>query len=207
MQSEGDSLGVGFTAGILFQPTDTTDIGIGFRSSVAHTLKGDGITTAPLPAYSGDIRAKFSSPELVTIGIRQEVTEQLSLMAGVEWANWSRFKELRIEGPAVPLVENYAWKDSWYFSVGAEYAYNEAFTLRSGVAYEKSPVPDATRSVRASDNDRYWLSLGASYKFSDNMTANLAYSHVFMEDGDTLVPATSFKQHLDIVSVGLTRDW
>jgi long-chain fatty acid transport protein len=208
MESVGDSLAVGFTAGILFEPTDTTDIGIGFRSSVAHTLKGDGMTAAPLPVFAGDIRAKFSSPELVTVGIRQEVTDQLSLMAGVEWANWSRFKELRIEGPVAPLVENYAWKDSWYFSLGAEYAYNDALTLRSGVAYEKSPVPDATRSVRAPDNDRYWLSLGASYKFADNMTANLAYSHVFMDDGDVGAPLnTSFKQHLDIVSVGLTRDW
>jgi long-chain fatty acid transport protein len=68
-------------------------------------------------------------------------------------------------------------------------------------------VPDATRSVRIPDNDRYWLSLGASYKISDSMTANLAYSHVFIKDGDVKPLATSFKQHLDIVSIGLTHDW
>jgi long-chain fatty acid transport protein len=201
--AKGDSLGLGFTAGVLFEPTDTTDIGVGFRSSVAQTLKGDGF----VGAFSNDISAKFSSPELLTVGVRQEVTDQLSLSAGVEWANWSRFKKLQIEGLPVP-AENFEWKDSWYFSLGAEYAYNDALTLRSGVAYEKSPVPDATRSVRVPDNDRFWLSLGASYKFAENMTANLAYSHVFMEDGDIGAPLnTSFKQHLDIVSVGLTRDW
>ncbi len=203
--AEGDSLGFGFTAGVLFEPTDTTDIGIGFRSSVKHTLKGDGFF---LPArFAGDIRAKFQSPEIVTVGIRQDVSDELSFMAGIEWANWSRFKELRIEGPTRPLVENYAWKDSWYFSLGAEFAYSDALTLRSGVAYEKSPVPAATRSVRAPDNDRYWLSLGASYKFSEKMTANLAYSHVFIKDGEVAGLNTTFKQHLDIVSVGLTRDW
>ncbi len=207
LKAKGDSLGFGLTAGLLFEPTDTTDIGIGFRSSVSQTLKGEGFFTPA--AFGGDIRAKFKSPETVTLGIRQDVTDQLTLLGGVEWANWSRFKELRIEGPAAPLVENFAWKDSWYFSAGAEYAYNDALTLRSGVAYEKSPVPDATRSVRTPDNDRYWLSVGASYKFSDTMTANLAYSHVFMKDGDVNLPGlnTSFKQHLDIVSVGLTRDW
>jgi long-chain fatty acid transport protein len=136
LSAKGDSIGLGFTAGVLFEPTDTTDIGIGFRSSVSQTLKGDGVTSAPLPAYDGDIRAKFKSPETVTFGIRQDVTDQLTLLGGVEWANWSRFKELRIEGPAAPLVENYAWKDSWYFSLGAEYAYSDALTLRSGVAYE-----------------------------------------------------------------------
>jgi long-chain fatty acid transport protein len=204
---EGDSIGVGFTAGVLFKPTDSTDIGIGFRSSVSHTLKGDGVTSAPLPAYVGDISAKFQSPETVTVGIKQNMTEQLTLLAGVEWANWSRLKELRIEGGPAPVVDSFAWKDSWYFSLGAEYAYNDALTLRTGVAYEKSPVPDATRSVRTPDNDRYWVSLGASYQFSEKMTANFAYSHVFMEDGDVAALNTSFKQHLDIVSVGLTRDW
>jgi long-chain fatty acid transport protein len=207
LKAKGNDFGVGFTAGVLFEPTATTDIGIGFRSSVSHTLKGNGVTSAPLAAFDGDISSKFKSPEVVTLGVRQQVGDQLSLLAGVEWSNWSRFKQLRIEGPATPLVENYAWKDSWYFSLGAEYAYSDALTLRSGVAYEKSPVPDATRSVRIPDNDRYWASLGASYKFSDSMTANLAYSHVFIKDGDVAALNTSFKQHLDIVSIGLTRDW
>lgn len=128
----------------------------------------------------------------------------------MEWANWSRFKELRItndaSGATIALTPQ-DWNDSWYFSLGAEYAYNDALTLRTGVAYEKSPVPDATRSVRTPDNDRYWLSVGASYKFSEKMTANFAYTHVFMEDGDVAALNTTFKQHLDIVSVGLTRDW
>jgi long-chain fatty acid transport protein len=204
LKAKGDGLGVGFTAGLLFEPTDTTDIGVGFRSSVSQTLKGEGYFT--LASAGGDIRAKFKSPETVTLGIRQDVTEELTLLGGVEWANWSRFKELRLEGLPIP-AEKFAWKDSWYFSAGAEYAYNDALTLRSGVAYEKSPVPDSTRSVRVPDNDRYWLSAGASYKFSDNMTANLAYSHVFIKDGDVAALNTTFKQHLNIVSVGLTRDW
>jgi long-chain fatty acid transport protein len=203
--AQGSDFGFGFTAGMLFKPTDTTDIGLGFRSSVAHTLAGEAVIGLANP----DIRAGFNSPETVTLGIRQRVTDELTLLGGVEWANWSRFKELRIEDTtgAALVVSPFAWKDSWYFSVGAEYAYTDALTLRAGAAYEKSPVPDATRGVRAPDNDRTWLSVGASYKFTNNMTANLAYSHVFMKDGDVLAPATTFKQHLNIVSVGLTRDW
>jgi long-chain fatty acid transport protein len=204
--AEGSDFGFGLTAGLLFKPTDTTDIGIGFRSSVSHNLEGEAVIGLANP----DIRAKFKSPETVTLGVRQQVSDQLAFSAGVEWANWSRFKELRITDAAsgaTIAVTPEEWKDSWYFSLGAEYDYNEALTLRTGVAYEKSPVPDSTRTVRVPDNDRYWLSVGASYKFADNMTANLAYSHVFIEDGDVLAPATTFKQHLDIVSVGLTRDW
>jgi long-chain fatty acid transport protein len=207
-RTKGDDIGLGFTVGVLFEPTDTTDIGIGFRSSVSHVLKGDGFH---LPAVNSAIRAKFQAPETLTVGVRQKVGEQLTLLGGVEWANWSRFKELRItDASGAPFVAPTAfnWKDSWYFSAGAEFAYNDALTLRGGLAYEKSPVPDATRSVRVPDNDRTWVSLGASYQFSESMRANLAYSHVFIADGDVGAPLnTRFKQHLDIVSVGLTRDW
>jgi long-chain fatty acid transport protein len=203
--AEGDDFGFGFTAGILFKPAEGTDIGIGFRSAIQHTLKGEAQVFAANP----DIRAKFTSPELVTLGIRQDVSDQLSLLAGVEWSNWSRFQELRItdSSGATVAVTPQEWKDSWYFSLGAEYAYNDALMLRGGVAFEKSPVPDATRTVRIPDNDRFWLSAGLSYQVSQSMKVNLAYSHVFIEDGDVNAPNTTFKQHLDIVSVGLTSDW
>jgi long-chain fatty acid transport protein len=213
--AHGNDIGFGFTAGVLFQPTETTDIGIGYRSSISHILKGDA-QVVPL-GFDGDIRAKFTSPETVTFGIRQQLTDDLTLLGGVEWANWSRFKELRIKDTsgATKGLNSYKWKDGWFISAGAEYAYNDALMLRAGAAYEKSPVPDATRTPRVPDNDRYWLSLGASYKLNDSFTANLAYSHVFMKDGDVNIAAggglpalnTSFKQHIDIVSVGLTHDW
>lgn len=215
LDAEAGGFGFGMTAGILLEPTDTTDIGIGFRSSVSHKLKGDGFR---LPVYSGDLTAAFDSPEMVTLGIRQQVSDQVTLLGGVEWTNWSRFKNLTlVADPSGAIVgrtvEN--WKDGWYFSAGAEYAYSDALLLRAGVAYEKSPVPDATRTPRLPDNDRYWLSVGGSYKIKDNMTAHLAYSHVFMKDGDINLAAggglpplsASFKQHLDIISVGLTTDW
>jgi long-chain fatty acid transport protein len=201
---EGDDVGFGVTAGVLFEPTDTTDIGIGFRSSVKHTLKGDAVIGLANP----DITAKFNGPETVTLGIRQQVSDQLTLLGGVEWANWSRFETLDVKsGGGTLLGVPQDWNDSWFISAGAEYAYNDALTLRSGVAFEKSPVPDGTRSVRIPDNDRYWLSLGASYRITDGMVANLAYSHVFIKDGDVKALNTSFKQHLDIVSIGVTSDW
>jgi long-chain fatty acid transport protein len=203
--AEGGDFGFGFTAGVLFEPTETTDIGIGFRSSVKHKLEGDAL----IGALNPDIIAKFTAPELVTVGVRQQVSDQLTLMAGVEWANWSRLKNLTIENAAGGVITSqpFAWKDSWYFSVGAEYAYSDDFTLRAGAAYEKSPVPDATRGVRIPDNDRTWLSVGASYKFAEGWTGNFAYSHVFIKDGPVAGTPINFEQSLDIVSIGLTRDW
>jgi long-chain fatty acid transport protein len=210
---EADDIAFGFTAGVLLQPTETTTIGLGFRSSMDHKLEGSG-TYLPAAYVDREVSAAFDTPEMVTFGISQQLGEQWTLRGGVEWANWSRFESLDIlsDSGALLATTPEKWDDSWYFSAGAEYAANDHLTLRGGLAYEKSPVPDATRTPRAPDNDRYWLTLGGSYQFSEKMTAHLSYAHVFIEDGavnlTTPTPLTAnFEQSIDIVSLGLTRDW
>jgi long-chain fatty acid transport protein len=212
--ANADDIAFGFTAGILLEPSDDLDIGIGFRSSVDHGLDGSGFSSAPFPAATGDVSARFKTPEMVTLGVKYQLNDQWKLMGGVEWANWSRFKRLAIQfdGTPVTLATTENWKDSWFFSAGAEYDLNDRLTLRGGAAYEKSPVPDATRTPRLPDNDRYWLSVGASYKVNDWLTTNLAYSHVFMDNGSVALasptPLTAtFKQHLDIASISAVIDW
>ena len=51
--------------------------------------------------------------------------------------------------------EEYHWKDSWLFTLGADYTINDAVTVRSGVGYEISPVDDDKyRSATIPDTDR-----------------------------------------------------
>jgi long-chain fatty acid transport protein len=90
---------------------------------------------------------------------------------------------------------------------------NDKLLVRSGFAYEDSGVPDATRTPRVPDNDRYWLSAGASYKVTDWITANVAYSYIFVEDSDvnlTSPPSdlsATFEQYIHILAAGATLDW
>ena len=62
------------------------------------------------------------------------------------------------------LPENF--KDTWRFSAGANYQYNEKIVLRAGVAYDQSPVNDIDRTPRLPDSDRTWLTIGGRYKYS-----------------------------------------
>jgi long-chain fatty acid transport protein len=216
--ADADDFGFGFTLGALWEPTDDLDIGIGFRSSIKHNLKGNGDLISPPTIYlDRRVSARFNSPEIVTLGVKYQATDQVKLMAGVEWANWSRFDSLNVQLSEIgaTLVTPEKWKDSWFFSAGAEYALDDMWTLRAGAAYEKSPVPDATRTPRLPDNDRIWVSAGVGLKVNDWLTANLSYSHVFMKDGSVALTAPTspapltadFKQHIDIVSASAVIDW
>ena len=68
-----------------------------------------------------------------------------------------------VDGMKTTTLEN-KWKDTWLFSIGADYRINDAFTVRGGVAYETSPIDhQETRMAVIPDTDRLWLSLGASW--------------------------------------------
>lgn len=221
----GSDLGIGFTAGILLQPTSTTSIGLGYRSSIHHSLEGSA--AAPQGAPTIPIEADVETPDKVTLSLTQALSSNFRAHATAEWTNWSRLGVIPVwvEGlPHIPGVTNVAtldfqWKDGWYFALGGEYDVNDKLTVRAGVAYEDSPINKATsRLLQLPDNDRIWASIGASYKWSASTTLDFAYSHVFVEDGDFLrVPAATAApaipiagtadSSVDIISVGLRMRW
>ena len=98
----------------------------------------------------------------------------------------TRFSELRIDSvnPAQPDdVTTAQWKNAWFFALGAEYAADERWTWRGGVAWDQSPVPAATFNPRISDADRTWVSAGFTYRANDNMSFALSYAHLFLPRG------------------------
>ncbi len=234
---EGDDWGFGYTLGINLTPMRGTSIGIGFRSSIEHELEGSVSVVGIDDALRSPIHANVALPEKLTASLRQDLSHDLRAYATVEWTNWSRLSTVPVitEGeffiPGVPVTLepgfpvatlDFEWEDGWYFALGGEYDYSDKLTLRTGIGYEISPIREPQqRLVQLPDNDRIWLSLGASYDVGDlfgllkNATIDVAYTHIFVEDGDferypssTLalgVPliAGSVDASVDILSVGI----
>lgn len=179
---KGDDIGFGYTLGATFAPTEWTSVGVGFRSKIEHKLKGDFYngTANGIPGVPNDqnIRAKVTLPEMVTVGVRQKVTQDLTLLAGFEWTNWSRLN--RVVVPAINRTLSFEYKDGYFVSGGVEYAFSPELTLRGGVGYEWSPISNDNRDVRIPDDDRWWLSAGGTYNYSEKLSFDLGYSYVFV---------------------------
>ena len=187
----GDNTAVGFTLGAQWQPLTNTRVGLAFRSAVFHTLEGDAqFQSVPFPisrspAFANTaVQAKLVTPETVTLGVRQRIDDRWTALAGLEWTNWSRFQELTVNfaNGRAPSVTEERWRDSVFASIGGEYRWNQELTLRAGFAYDQTPVRSADRTPRIPDNDRYWLSAGASYQVNRNITLSAAYTHIFAPD-------------------------
>lgn len=105
-----------------------------------------------------------------------DVNSFMSLYATFRWTDWSSFDELKIEsaGKHMANIVN-KWKDTYLFSVGADFRMNDWWTLRTGVGYETSPIDEAQyRTTIIPDSDRLWLAAGSSFKVADNMQLDVA---------------------------------
>ena len=127
-------------------------------------------------------------PDTASLSYYQKLNDQWDILGDVTWTGWSSIPELRIvrtDGPAVGastvLPENF--KDTWRFSAGFNYQYNEKTVLRAGVAYDQSPVNDTDRSARLPDSDRTWLTVGGRFKYSTNLNFDVGAAYIWVKDG------------------------
>ena len=178
---DGDDVGFGITAGILLQPSQTTSIGIGYRSAIAHTISGEQLVVGtPANAFRLDV----DTPDMVTVSLRQDLSNNLRVLGTLEWTNWDRLDVHPILVNGAPIgAFDFQWEDGWFFSGGIEYDVSKQLTVRGGVAYEISPIDDPTQRLpQVPDSDRVWLSVGATYAWSQSMSFDIGYSHVFLDD-------------------------
>ena len=73
--------------------------------------------------------------------------------------------------------ENY--QNTSFIAAGGSFKATDDITLRAGFAYDQSPVQDQFRDYRLPDSDRYWVTVGASYKLTQNLAISASYEHLF----------------------------
>lgn len=200
----GRGYGFGGTAGITVTPTPTTSIGLGWRSQIDQNIHGAMLLPGGLGfnvpfSTPGSVEATLKLPDIVSLGIRQWVSPQWTVMGTVEWSNWSRIGTVTVNqlSGAPALVAGNAFRvpfqydDGWFFSVGAEYRWNERLALRGGVGYEISPITDQVHKPALPDNDRFWASVGLSWAIAPFMRFDLAYTHLWIKDPNINITAAS----------------
>lgn len=225
----GTGWAYGFTAGVTLTPTPTTTIGIGYRSALNQNINGS-LSSSTAGSTAGAINVKLNLPDMVTVGLRQRLGDRFTLLAGFEWANWSRIGTVNVTTPSgaalisgAPVILPFQYSDGYFYSIGGEYLLNQDLTLRAGVGFEKSPIVDNVRTPRLPDNDRTWYSVGATYKMPQirGLTLDFGYSFIDVKNTSINISAASGNPWLNsagtyigsvdsnvhIVAVGLRYQW
>lgn len=200
---DGDSLEIGWNAGLLFDVDDKNRIGVAYRSAIKHNVSGDakyeldprlqpfadGITAGSGFNVLQDttLEATAELPESFSVSYVGDVGKKWTALFDWTWTGWSNLDTITIrQAGGIPGQEptlDLAYKNTSRFSLGVNYQHNDKLIYRGGLAYDETPIrsPEST-SARIPGNNRTWLSLGAGYDFSSAWTVDVGYSHLFISD-------------------------
>jgi len=188
--AKGSDNAWGWNAGVLWEIDANSRVGAHYRSSIKFHIAGDATfsnpTPAPPPPPLGNtaITSDVELPAIVNLSYFRALNSQWDIMADAQWTGWSSIESLTFKYAADGSVlqstpENF--KDAWKFALGANYRYGAQWMFRGGVAYDKSPVQTAYLTPRLPDANRTWLTGGAQYKMSPQLTFDFGAGYVWVK--------------------------
>lgn len=214
---EGGDNAWGFNVGALFQVSPSTRIGVHYRSSIKFMI--DGHQKVDGAGIDRDINGKLNTPDTFSIAVSQKLSDRWEMLGDLTRTGWSSVQYLEpiinATGARASQPLRYNFENTWRVGLGAKYQYSAPLSLRFGVAYDQSPVPNAeSRNLTLPDSDRVWLSFGARYAVTKASSIDFGYAHIFFKDSSTAKQVTNaaetvvaqtvrgnFKTSADILSV------
>lgn len=182
----GGDAELGYQLGVIYEPIPGTRLGLDYRSTIYHKVTGS-VSFQNVPALLAPsfpyqrASAKLITPGNLTLGLAQDVGP-VTLLGGLTYTQWGRFQQLQANFVSGGSLTEEKWHDTVTVNAGADWHLNDALTLRAGVAYDQTPVKSQYRTPRIPDGDRYWISVGATYAVTKNISVSAAYSHIFVQD-------------------------
>ncbi|MEB6378578.1 long-chain fatty acid transporter FadL [Leclercia adecarboxylata] len=193
---KGDEWGFGWNAGILYEIDKNNRYGFTYRSEVKIDFDGD--YKSSLPSAYNQILGNFglpmgtdgrttggsltlNLPEMWELSGYNRVAPQWAIHYSLTYTSWSQFQELKAtnSGGDTLFYKDESFRDAYRIALGTTYYMDDNWTFRTGIAFDDSPVPADKRSISIPDQDRFWLSAGATYAFNKDASidAGVSYMH------------------------------
>ncbi|KOC89478.1 long-chain fatty acid transporter FadL [Winslowiella iniecta] len=202
---KGDKWGYGWNAGILYEVDDKNRFGFTYRSEVKIDFDGDyksdlpsainpigGLLGLPYGTDGNTIPGSLTLnlPEMWELSGYHKVAPQWAVHYSLAYTSWSQFQELKATGNNGQTLfqKDEGFRDAYRIALGTSYFYDDNWTFRTGIAFDDSPVPADKRSISIPDQDRLWLSAGASYAINQDASVDVGVSymhgqHVTVKEG------------------------
>ncbi len=198
----------GWNVGALFTLSPATKVGLSYRSTIQYhtdgkvSLTADGSpasvpTAGALIAGGGasDVKADLKVPDTFILSVTQQLSDRWEMLGDVSWTGWSSIQDVDIIRTSGKLYGQPAqilhadFDDTWRVALGANYKYTDAIKFMFGIAYDQTPVKNAsTRLTSLPDNDRTWFTVGTQWKPAKEQTLELGLAYLY-------IPKTNINQN------------
>lgn len=173
--------GFGWNAGVMYQFNEANRIGLAYHSKVDIDFTDRTATSLgkkDIVAGKTD-NLTFTLPDYLELSGFHQLTDKLAVHYSYKYTHWSRLTKLNAsyENGEKAFDKELQYSNNSRVALGASYNLDEKLTLRAGIAYDQA-ASRHQRSAAIPDTDRTWYSLGATYKFTPNLSVDLGYAYL-----------------------------
>lgn len=188
LKMHDESLAAGAVAGILYQFSPCTRLGIQYLSPIqlhfqdTPTFVGIGPTLENVLRATGVLNSKVQIharvPQSVMVSLFHAFNSRWSVMVDGGWQQWSQFQKVSVtlaSTAANTLTFLPTYQDTWHGALGVEYHPNCEWTLSAGFAYDSSAISDANRTLDFPIGEQWRFGTGGRWQYSDALSFDLCY--------------------------------
>ncbi len=166
LKFEGDDIGYGFNAGILWQPHEQWSFGANYHS--ASRIKYKGSTTYDLFAASANTKATVDFPQIVTAGISFRPNTNWNIEFDVDYTDWNTLNTINLKGTSAifgtDLPLQLDWHESWLLELGVTRYLNDGWFVSAGYFYCGETAPSSTYTPAIPDTLQHVGSFGIGHQ-------------------------------------------
>ncbi|HHF4653286.1 TPA: outer membrane protein transport protein [Haemophilus influenzae] len=173
--------GFGWNAGVMYQFNEANRIGLAYHSKVDIDFTDRTATSLgqkSIEAGKTD-NLTLTLPDYLELSGFHQLTDKFAVHYSYKYTHWSRLTRLyaSYEDGKKVFDKELQYSNNSRVALGASYNLDEKLTLRAGIAYDQA-ASRHHRSAAIPDTDRTWYSLGATYKFTPNLSVDLGYAYL-----------------------------
>ncbi|MCC2666250.1 MAG: ompP1 [Gammaproteobacteria bacterium] len=197
-KNTGSSYGYGYHAGVLYQPSEQTRVGFNYLSQVIHHLHGGSSRFSGPLAHNGagglqyvnNLTINMALPPTTTLSVFHAINPIWDVMGTVIYTQWNLLNQITVQnmtgisggasnnGITMIIPEHY--RNTWNYSLGANYHVNEEWFIRTGIGYDQTPTNNQYRSLQFPDNNQMAIGLGAHFQATKTIGVDLDWTHSFV---------------------------
>lgn len=173
--------GFGWNAGVMYQFNEANRIGLAYHSKVDIDFTDRTATSLDAKVITAGKTGNLTLtlPDYLELSGFHQLTDKFAVHYSYKYTHWSRLTKLHasFEDGKKAFDKELQYSNNSRVALGASYNLYEKLTLRVGIAYDQA-ASRHHRSAAIPDTDRTWYSLGATYKFTPNLSVDLGYAYL-----------------------------
>ena len=209
IELDGDDVAYGYSVSTMIELSETTRVGVFYLSETNFEFDGDLETKGgPVGGLEFGSDTDLDLAQLIRGSVYHRLNDKWAVVGSLGWEDWSTMDNVNIstDNGSKALPKN--WSDTWHYAAGLHYNLSDKWLLRTGVAYDTSPVDADDRTADMPIDRQVRYAVGADYQWTESLTVGASF--VYADYGSAKIDSPGYSgdyNRNDLYFLGLHANW